>query len=60
VVRPLRREANPIWLYVDCSENNHHVFVGKESYFVSADGYLMPTRKNQPPPDPRYFSSSRQ
>jgi hypothetical protein len=60
VVRPFRREANPIWLYVDCSENNHHVFVGKESYFVSADGYLMPTRKNQPPPDPRYFGSSRQ
>jgi hypothetical protein len=22
---------------------------------ISADGYLMPTRKDQPPPDARYF-----
>jgi hypothetical protein len=29
--------------------------VGKEAYFLSADGYLMPTRKDQAPPDLRYF-----
>ena len=55
VSRPYRREANPIWMSVDCSEDNHHVWVGKDSFFVSADGYLMPTKKDQAPPDLRYF-----
>jgi hypothetical protein len=31
------------------------VAIGRESYFMSADGMLMPVRKNQPPPDLRYF-----
>src|SRR5712675_566556 len=48
VDRPYRREYNPIWLVVDCAENNHHIFVGKETYMLSPDGYLMPTRKDQP------------
>jgi len=32
-------------------ENNNHVVIGTDNYFVSSDGYLMPTRKDQPPPD---------
>jgi hypothetical protein len=32
-----------------------HVVVGKEEYFLSADGLLMPARKDQAPPDLRYF-----
>ena len=32
-----------------------HVEIGKEGYFLSAEGILMPTRKDQPPPDLRYF-----
>jgi len=28
----------------------------KENYFVSADGHLMPAKKDQPPPDLRYFN----
>jgi len=59
VDRPYRREYNPIWLVVDCAENNHHIFVGKETYMLSPDGYLMPTRKDQPLPDVRYFNQSR-
>jgi hypothetical protein len=55
VVRPFQHEPNPIWLVVDCSEDNRHVVLGNESYLVSADGLLMPTKKNQPPPDLRYF-----
>ena len=31
-----------------CSENNMHVYIGKEGYLVSGDGYLMPTKKDQP------------
>jgi hypothetical protein len=57
VSRPYRRDLNPIWMFVDCSEDNHHVWFGQDSYFVSADGYLMPTKKDQPPPDLRYFKS---
>jgi hypothetical protein len=40
-------------------ENNMQIFVGDEHYFVSGDGLLMPTRKDQPPPDPRYFKQTR-
>jgi len=29
---------------------------GKENYLLSADGYLMPVKKDQPPPDLRYFN----
>ncbi len=55
VAKIYRREPNPIWMFVDCSEDNRHVWVGKDDYLVSFDGYLMPTKKNQPPPDLRYF-----
>jgi hypothetical protein len=57
VTKKFRRERNPSWLENDCSEDNHHVAIGKENYFLSADGYLMPTKKGQMPPDLRYFSN---
>ena len=41
------------------SENNNHVEIGKEGYFLSADGHLMPTRKDQPPPVLRYFKPTK-
>jgi hypothetical protein len=41
-----------------CTENNNHVMVGKDDYFLSGDGYLMPTKKDQPPPDLRYFKQT--
>jgi hypothetical protein len=31
---------------------------GKDNYFLSADGLLMPARKDQPPPDLRYFKQT--
>jgi hypothetical protein len=46
----------PIWFnHSACGEGNNHVSIGKEYYFRSADGHLMPTKKDQPPPDLRYF-----
>ena len=30
-----------------------------KNYMMSAEGLLMPTKKNQPPPDLRYFNQSR-
>ena len=44
-----------IWSENACTEGNNHVFVGTENYMISGDGYLMPARKDQPPPDTRYF-----
>jgi hypothetical protein len=35
------------------------VRIGKENYMMSADGYLMPAKKDQPPPDLRYFNQAR-
>ncbi|HEY6258821.1 MAG TPA: hypothetical protein VIY51_23845 [Xanthobacteraceae bacterium] len=55
VTRDYNREAQPLWPETNCSGENHYVFLKKESYFVSVDGYLMPTRKEQPPPDLRNF-----
>jgi hypothetical protein len=52
-----RRNADPqvVWPEYVCGENNVHLRVGTESYFLSADGYLMPARQGQAPPDLRYF-----
>jgi hypothetical protein len=43
------------WPESICPEYNAQVPVGKENYYMSADGFLMPSRKDQPPPDLRYF-----
>ena len=55
VTKSYRRERKPIWFEYVCAEGNHHIAIGKENYYVSEDGYLMPTRKNQPAPDLKYF-----
>ena len=55
VVKTYKREPNPIWYQNDCSEDNRHVFLGKEHYVISADDFLMPAKKDQAPPDLRYF-----
>jgi hypothetical protein len=33
------------------------VLIGKELYYLSPDRELMPTRKDQPPPDLSYFKT---
>ena len=43
------------WTESSCIETNSMVAIGRQSYFMSADGMLMPVRKDQPPPDLRYF-----
>jgi hypothetical protein len=35
-----------------------NIVIGKENYFLSADGLLMPAKKDQPPPDLRYFEQT--
>jgi len=59
VVKSYHRERHVLWYEDLCSENNNHVVIGKENYFMSGDGYLMPAKKDQPPPDLRYFKQTR-
>jgi hypothetical protein len=58
VTRSFNRERRPLWNEHVCAEDNHHYEIGKENYFLSGDGFLMPTRRNQAPPDLRNFNQS--
>jgi hypothetical protein len=59
VIKNYHRVRNPVWVEAICAEGNQHVRIGAESYMLSADGYLMPAKKGQAPPDLRYFNQSR-
>lgn len=59
VMKNYRRVRKPTWIEAVCMELNPHVRIGKENYMMSADGYLMPAKKDQPPPDLRYFNQAR-
>ncbi len=50
------KDPQPVWLEAQCSDGNHHVLIGKENYYVSEDGYLMPVKKGQAPPNLKYFN----
>jgi hypothetical protein len=45
----------PEWDEGYCTENPTMIAIGKESYYLGGDGMLMPVRKDQSPPDLRYF-----
>jgi hypothetical protein len=62
VHKTYRRNANPrpTWIEYICAEGQQLVKIGDETYMLSGDGFLMPTRKGQPAPDLKYFKSSRQ
>jgi hypothetical protein len=47
------REA--VWSEQNCPAVTANVLIHNELYYLSADHELMPTRKDQPPPDLRYF-----
>jgi hypothetical protein len=62
VIKDYRRTPTkePIWWSENvCAENNVHVTIRDEVYFLSGDGLLMPSKKDQPPPDLRYFNRPR-
>ncbi len=49
----------PNWVENYCTENPTMIAIGKDSYFLSGDRLLMPVRKDQPPPDLRFFKSAK-
>jgi len=59
VTKTYRRDPKvkePVWRSAVCASDNSLVRIGEDAYFTSPDGYLMPIKKNQPPPDLRYFN----
>jgi hypothetical protein len=59
VTKNYRRTRKSNWIEYVCAEDNHQIVIGDENYMVSAEGYLMPTRKDQPAPDLKYFNQAR-
>ncbi len=57
VDKTYRRTAKkyPSWSTISCLEGSNYVRIDKEFYLLSWDGYLMPIKKDQLPPDTRYF-----
>jgi hypothetical protein len=57
VDKRFRRNPNPYphWSRILCTETTQQVVIGKEPYMLSAEGLLMPVKKDQAPPDLRYF-----
>jgi hypothetical protein len=49
----------PDWNRTSCVEGNNYVFIGSEFYYLSGDGMLMPLKKDQAPPDLRYFKQTK-
>jgi hypothetical protein len=49
------QDPRPAWRSEECPADNSWVRIGRNAYYLSADGNLMPTKKDQPPPDLKYF-----
>jgi hypothetical protein len=60
VTKKYRLDPNPRreWVSQVCAEANVHLRIRDEAYFLSAEGFLMPAKKDQAPPDLRYFRPS--
>ncbi len=55
---PNPRPTGPEFIYT--TENNNQIPASaRENYFLSGDGLLMPAKKDQAPPDLRYFKQTR-
>jgi len=59
LVKALRiADPHTILLSEVCQEGNNWIKIGDESYYISVDGKLMPSKKGQRPPDLSYFGRS--
>ncbi len=50
-------DPRPNWLENFCTIGNTNVVIGKENYIRAPDGLLMPAKKDQTPPDLKYFKA---
>jgi hypothetical protein len=58
VMKTFKRRDKVWWDEDNSIEGQAHVRIGKEIYFLSADGTIMPMKKDQPPPDLKYFKGA--
>jgi hypothetical protein len=60
VDKTFRRNADPQpdWPEYYCHVTNKRIVLDKETYLMDEERVLMPTRKDQPPPDLRYFTQT--
>jgi hypothetical protein len=59
VMKNYRRAQKVWWGENNCIEGQTWVTIGKEVYYLSADGTIMPIKKNQAPPDMKYFNQKK-
>jgi hypothetical protein len=61
VMKTYRRDPSPrpVWVEENCAEGNPWLAIGGQAYMLSADGELMPSKKDQPPPDLKYFNQTK-
>ncbi len=60
VDKTFRRNADPQpdWPEYYCHVTNNRIVLGNQNYLLNEDGILLPTRKDQPSPDLRYFKQA--
>jgi hypothetical protein len=58
VLKTYRRDPSLVWQEYYCSGDQELIKIGKETYYRGGDDKLMPTRKDQPPPDLKYFKKT--
>jgi hypothetical protein len=61
VAKKYRRDPaeQPAWPEYMCAESSGLIYIGNDMYFLSGDGNLMPSRKDQAPPDLTYFNKAK-
>ena len=52
------KDQQPVWLEFTYAGNKPHARIGGDNFYLSADGLLMPARKDHSPPDLRYFKKT--
>jgi hypothetical protein len=58
VTRSYRRLRDFNWVEGACAEDNRYVFIAGQTYLLGPGDMLMPTKKDEPPPDLRYFNQA--
>ena len=60
VMKKYARDPDPKtnWIEEVCTEDNPHIRIQNDNYFIGANGMLMPAKKGQKPPDMKYFTQA--
>jgi hypothetical protein len=59
VMKNYRRAQAVWWGENNCMDGQAWVTIGKEVYYLSGDGTIMPIKKGQAPPDLKYFDQGK-